>query len=155
MHPFFKVNMEIRVAFEDVDSFNVVHNAKYFCFFERGRLEYLRHLGFVNDGPASLNNFEVVIVEHGCLYKQPAVFDDLLTLHLRVSFMKRSSFQFQYALERKRDSTVLTLGYTNIVYIDRKTLKPKPVKEDVRAAVEAFEGGHLMQNPGMPEFALA
>lgn len=152
MHPYFKVNTDIRIAFEDVDAFQVVHNAKYFCFFERGRLEYLRELGFVNDGPESLSNFEVVIVEHGCVYKKPAVFDDLISVNLRISMMKKSSFQFQYVITRKPENQILTLGFTNLVYIDRNTLKPCPIKPEVKEAVTIFEGENLGKNPGIPDF---
>lgn len=152
MHPLFKTKTDIRVAFEDVDAFQVVHNAKYFCFFERGRLEYLRQLGFVNDGPASLSNFEVVIVEHGCVYRKPAVFDDLISVNLRISTMRNSSFQFQYAITRNPDNAILTLGFTNLVYIDRETLKPRPINPDVKEAILKYEGDNLGKNPGIPDF---
>jgi len=154
MHPFFKMNTAIRVRFEDVDAFQVVHNAKYFYFFERGRFEYLRHLGFVEGGAGSFKNYEVVIVEHGCIYKKPAVFDDILHVHLRVASMKKTSFQFQYVITRGESEEILTLGYTNLVYVDRYTLKPKPITNDVKIAVEGFEGESLGKNPGIPDFVI-
>ncbi|MFC1557482.1 acyl-CoA thioesterase [candidate division KSB1 bacterium] len=151
MHPYFKMKTVIRVPFEDIDAFNVVHNAKYFCYFERGRVEYLRHLGFMDDGDESLKNLEVAIVEHYCSYRKPARFDDDLSIHLRISYLKNSSFQFQYLITRDEESSLLTLGYSNLVFFNSVTLKPKTLNPELRDAVTQFEGDHLGQMTGIPE----
>ncbi len=155
MSQLFKLKTDLRVFFEDVDAYQVVHNAKFFCFFERGRLEYLRHLGFVDEGPDCLRNLEVVIAENYCSYKKPAILDDILTVCLRISFMKRSSFQFQYIIIRKNSKELIACGYTTLVCVDRKTLKPTGIKPGVKNAVEKFEGDDLGKNTGIPEIKIS
>jgi acyl-CoA thioester hydrolase len=138
------------VRFEDVDSFKVVHNSKYFCFFERGRLEYLRNLGFVNDGENSIKNFEVAIVENFCAYHKPALFDDLMKIHLRVPFIKNTSLQYQYLITKGKDRTLLTSGYSNLVYFDREAMKPKRIPNEIKLAIQRHEGANLGQMTGKP-----
>ena len=152
MRDLFKFETKIRVAFEDVDLFSVVNNAKYFSYFERGRIEYLRCIGFVGEGESSLKNFESVVAENFCSYKKSAVFDDLLTIHIRISFMKRSSMQFQYYISRETDDAILTTGYTNLVWFDTKEKKAIPIRKDMRETVTEFEGDNLGKNPGNPSF---
>jgi len=150
MYPFFKFKTPIRVTFEDVDSFRVVHNSKYFCYFERGRLEYFRNLGFAGEGENSHKNFEVAIVENYCSYRKAALFDDLLDIHLRVSFMRNSSFQFQYLVTREGGRILLAAGYSNMVYFNREKLKPRAIPPAIKEGIIRFEGEHLGKMTGIP-----
>jgi len=154
MNPLFKFKTNIRAAFEDVDAFGLVHNAKYFYYFERGRVEYLRHVVFNEAGKQDIIHFEVAVVEHFCSYRKPAHFDDLLTLFLRISYMKNSSFQFQYTNKQKNNDKIIAVGYTNMVYFDSNLLKPKRIESRIREAVFRFEGDHLGQMIGIPQTEL-
>ncbi|MFC1492900.1 acyl-CoA thioesterase [candidate division KSB1 bacterium] len=145
----FKFRIEMRIPFEDVDLFRLLHNAKYFSYFEKCRFEYLRNLGLIY-GEESLPNVECAVVEHFCSYKKPARYDDVIEFLVRVSYIRRSSLQFQYILRRKGDEQVLTTGYTNLVWVNFETGKPKTIPPHIKDPVVEFEGDNLNKMPGNP-----
>lgn len=147
----FKFKTEIVVRFEDIDLFGVVNNAKYFNYFERSRIEYLRNLGFVGGGPESVKNFESVVVENYCSYKKPAKFDDILQIHVRISFMKRSSLQFQYYITKNNNTDILSTGFTTLVWYNSVSFKPKPIPDSIKTQISDFEGESLGKMIGNPE----
>ncbi|MFC1553662.1 acyl-CoA thioesterase [candidate division KSB1 bacterium] len=151
MEELFKFKCSQRVHFDDLDAYKVVHNSKYFCFFERGRLEYLRNLGLVSEGNEGLKRVDVAVVENHCYYKKPALFDEILDIHLRISFMRNTSFQFQYLVKKNSDDTLVAYGYTNMVRVSFPEIKPIPLDGRFKDAVLEFEGENLGVKKGMPQ----
>ncbi len=87
-----KHNMNIRVYYEDTDAGGIVYHANYLKFAERGRTEFLRHLGFEN---RKLNDdFGVIfVVRHIDIdYLKTAHLDDELQLETTIMEIKNSSF---------------------------------------------------------------
>ncbi len=151
MENLFKHKTEIKVQFEDIDAFKVVNNCKYFNFFERARIDYIRTAGTVNNGEDSIENYECAVVENYCSYKKPAVFDDDLTILIRMSFVKRTSLQFQYIIKRYRDNAVIATGYSNLVWVSLKEKKTKVFPPALKKAVIDFEADSLGTMTGMPD----
>ena len=150
MHPLFRFETVLRVTFDDLDAYKVVHNSRYFCYFERGRIEYLRNLGFITTGEEGLKKIDVAVVENFCSYRNPALFDDLLRVGLRISFIKNTSFQFQYIIERQEDSALTACGYTNLVRVSFPQLQPRKLEKEFKDAVQKFEGNNLGKMTGIP-----
>lgn len=151
MLPLFRFKTVMRVSFDDLDAYKVVHNSRYFCYFERGRIEYLRNLGCITAGEEGLKKIDVAVVENYCSYRNPAFFDDLLEIKLRISFIKNTSFQFQYIFERQIDSTLIACGYTNMVRVSFPQVKPIKLTKEFIEAVNKFEGNNLGKMTGIPE----
>src|ERR1700712_5303270 len=74
----------IRVRYPEVDAMGYLHHSRYFQYFEMGRVELLRTLGH---SYADLERRGVlfVVVKVDCRYKQPARYDEELTLVTRVT----------------------------------------------------------------------
>ncbi len=87
MNSLFQYKTTHRIEFDDLDAFKVVHNSTYFRFFERGRIEYLRHVGFIPDKEQESKNIKVVVVENYCSYRKPAQFDDVIAINMRANFI--------------------------------------------------------------------
>ncbi len=108
--------IEIRVRYNETDGQGRVHHAQYLNYFERGRVELLRELGF------SYREFEasglmLVVTKMEIQYLYPAEFDDLLHLSTRVVRSKGVRIHHEYAIT-KGDSTLVT-GKSEIACIDR------------------------------------
>lgn len=140
-----------RVAFEDIDYYKVVNNSKYFFYFERARVEYLRKLDFISTRDKGLDKFDVAVVENYCSYRKPAYFDDLLDIHTRISYLKSSSLQFQYIIVRSGDGEKISCGYTNLVRVAFPSLKPRPLDGSFVEKVTEFENENLGKSPGIPD----
>jgi acyl-CoA thioester hydrolase len=107
----------IRVRYPEVDAMGFLHHSRYLQYFEIGRVELLRSLGY---SYADLERqgvlFAVVKVE--CRYKSPARYDEELTLITRV--VKQTHVRIDHAYELKRGDSLLAEAGTTIACIDRE-----------------------------------
>lgn len=71
---------EYRVPYADTDQMGVVYYANYLEYFERGRTEMLRSVGFSYRDLEKLGIF-MPVAEASCHYYAPARYDDLLTIY--------------------------------------------------------------------------
>jgi len=147
----FRFKMSLRVSFDDLDAYKVVHNSKYFVYFERARTAYLQNLGLIQDGEKGLDDIDSAVIENYCSYRKPVLFDDIITIYLRVSYLKKSSLQFQYIVTKNNDSVTAALGYTTIVRVLFAQFKPIPFDKRFRDAITAFEGDNLGKMTGIHE----
>ena len=97
-------SIPIRIYYEDTDAGGVVYHASYIRFAERGRTEFLRHVGFENT--QIYKDFGVLfVVRHlDADYLSPAFLDDYLTLTTEITSMKNTSFIMSHRLENDEKS---------------------------------------------------
>ncbi|MGC8897596.1 MAG: acyl-CoA thioesterase [Bacteroidota bacterium] len=135
-----KVSVKVKVRSFEVDAQGIVHNAVYLHYFEIGRMEYFRALGYPLDA-ASINTWaKVVIARQEIDYLSPAKYDDDLIVHTRLAWIKKSSFGFEGYVERALDGKPIARNLTIMVWLDAKTDQPKPVPEIFRTLISSFEG---------------
>jgi acyl-CoA thioester hydrolase len=134
----------IRVRYAETDQMGVVYYANYFVWFEVGRVELMRSLGFEYRELEEQDQCFLPVVEASCRYKAPARYDDVLTLETRVLNQRTSMIRFGYRLLREMqeaESTLLAEGETVHVVVDRamqKTVLP----ERFAAALRSLGGAH-------------
>ena len=75
----------IRVRYAETDQMGVVYYANFFIWFEIGRVELLRELGFHYKQMEIDDNCHIPVVEASCRYKSPAHYDDELVLETRTN----------------------------------------------------------------------
>lgn len=151
MYPMFRFESIQRVTFDDLDPYNVVNNSRYFTYFERGRVDYLREIGLISGSAGDLEKIDVAVVENYCSYRSPAYFDNVLNVYLRISYIKRTSLQFQYIINRNEDKKLIALGYTNLVRVHFPELKPRSFDNDFKEKVRNYEKGNLGKMTGIPD----
>jgi acyl-CoA thioester hydrolase len=89
----------------------VVNNIIYLRWFEVGRAEWLRQHGRpYKEMEASGLMFPVV--EAHLRYREPARYDDMISVHGGPSELRAASFNFDYELRRERDNALLCSGWT-------------------------------------------
>jgi acyl-CoA thioester hydrolase len=112
----------VRVYYEDTDAGGVVYYANYLKFFERGRTEWLRHLGF---GQQALMREAAIVfaVRHVDIdYLKPARFDDELRVETAIGASSKVSITFEQCL--LRDDLVLSRASVKVVCLDKNTFRP-------------------------------
>ena len=111
----------IRVRYAETDQMGIVYYANFFIWFEVGRVELLRQLGFHYKQMEIDDNCHIPVVEANCRYKSPARYDDELLLETRVLAIRRSVLKFGYRLLRPENegTTLLAEGETIHVTVDR------------------------------------
>lgn len=125
-------SVNLRVRYQETDQMGVVYYANYYVWFEVARTEYFRSLGFPYRN-LEKDGIYLVAVNSSCQYKQPAHYDDQITVKSRISSIKNTSFIFEYEVERDKD--ILAVGKTVHVFINRKG-KPVKIPAKVRELIE-------------------
>jgi acyl-CoA thioester hydrolase len=108
----------VRVRYAETDQMGVVYYANYFTWFEVGRVELCRQLGFEYKRMEMEDDSFIVVAEASCRYKRPARFDDLLTIRTRVTGTQRRTVRFGYEIFDDAGQLIAT-GETLHVVCDR------------------------------------
>ena len=66
----------IRVRYAETDQMGVVYHSNHFIWFEVGRVELLRQLGFSYKDMETVDDCFIAVVDARCRYKAPVRYDD-------------------------------------------------------------------------------
>ncbi len=113
----------IRVRYAETDQMGVVYYANFLVWFEIGRVELLRQLGFDYKTMEVDDDCFIPVVEVNCRYKSPARYDDELTIETRVTGVRGAVLKFRYRIVRVSDQQLLAEGETTHVVTDRTLTK--------------------------------
>jgi acyl-CoA thioester hydrolase len=138
--PPFKYSALARVWFSDTDAQGIVYYGRYLPYFDHARVEYHRHLGTTAIG---LGGAEFVMRALTVDYHAPARFDDLLEVFVRLKRIGRTSATYQCAAYRMDDDALMVTAELTVVLVDLEQRRPRPIPDDFRAAMRAFEGADL------------
>lgn len=93
-----------------------LHHSIYLQYFEIGRVELLRSLGF-SYAELERRGIFFVVVKADVRYKSPARYDEELTLTTRID--KRTFVRYDHSYELRRGETVIAVATTTIACVDR------------------------------------
>jgi acyl-CoA thioester hydrolase len=127
---------EIRVRYAETDQMGVVYHSNYFIWFEIGRVELCRQLGFEYKQMETEDDSFIVVAKASCRYKRPARFDDVLTIRTRVADSQRRMIRFTYEIFNQSSGELLATGETLHVICDRLG-RPKSLPEKYRIYLPA------------------
>jgi acyl-CoA thioester hydrolase len=99
----------LRVRYAETDQMAVAHHSSHIVWFEVGRIELLRQLGF-SYLEMEQDGMNLPVVELRCRYKHPARYDDEVTIRTRLAQLRSSMLRFQYEVVRKSDGRLLAEG---------------------------------------------
>jgi len=134
--PPFRFAAHTRVGFDETDAQGVVYYGRYMPYFDRARVEYLRHLGLLHRGPAFV---EFVMRANTVEYHAPAAFDDLLDVFLRVSRIGTTSVTYDFAAYRDVDGVLLCTATQTLVAVDRDGRRKARVDAAIRDVIARYE----------------
>jgi len=109
----------IRVRYAETDQMGVVYHGNYFAWFEVGRVELCRQLGFEYKQMELEDDSYIVVADAHCRYKRPARFDDVLVIRTRVLSSQRRTVKFGYEITHQGSGELLATGDTMHVICDR------------------------------------
>lgn len=115
-------SIDIRIYYEDTDAGGVVYHASYLKFGERGRTEFLRHLGHQNSDLAREHGTLFLVRHIEIDYHRPALLDNLLRLETAIESMKNTSFTMRQRFFR--DEELIADMRVALVCVDTNAIKP-------------------------------
>ena len=125
--------VRLRVRYAETDQMGVVYYANFLVWFEIGRVELLRQLGFDYKSMEVEDDCFIPVVEVSCRYKAPARYDDELIIETHVAAMRGAVLKFRYRILRVHDRQLLAEGETTHVVTDRAMIKRALPDKYVRA----------------------
>ncbi|HEX6448915.1 MAG TPA: acyl-CoA thioesterase [Trebonia sp.] len=125
----------IRVAPRYCDAQGMVHASRYYEFFEDAFLSWLDHAcgGYPQ---LQATGGDLVIVENGCSYRQPARQNEVITVAVSPLWVKRSSFCVAFHVRHGQ----LDLAEGRAVYVFVKKGTPSPLPEELTGPFTAKAG---------------
>ena len=114
----------IRVRYAETDRMGLLHHANYLVYFEQGRTELLRSLGLTYKDLED-QGYLLVLSKAEVRYRNPARYDDLLTL--RTSVVRTTSVRIDHQYQLLRDGILSAEGSTTLASVDREgRIQPLP-----------------------------
>ena len=110
----------VRVRYAETDQMGVVYYANFFVWFEIGRVELLRQLGFDYKSMEIEDDCHIPVVDATCRYKAPARYDEELIVRTRAAVLRGYILKFSYRVVRASDGQLLAEGETAHVVTDSK-----------------------------------
>lgn len=114
-----------RVRYAEVDRMKIVYHSNYIIWFEIGRAEFLRSLGYTYR-ELEEEKIWLPVVEIGCKYKAPASYDDEVIIETHVEEMGKVKMKFGYRV--LCGDKLLTEGFTSHA-ITNDQLRPMPLSK--------------------------
>lgn len=129
------VETGLRVRYAETDKMGVVYHAHYVVWFEVGRTEYCRAAGLPYRAMEEAGLL-ILVTAVECRYRQPARYDDALTVRASMTQLGGRGCAFAYEIVRNGEE-VLCDGSTRHVFADLSG-RPRRAPEDVLIRLGAF-----------------
>jgi len=117
----FSATTPIRVRYAETDQMRYVYYGNYPQYYEVGRAEAIRDLGFTYKQLEDLGVM-MPVVEMSIRYFRPALYDDLLTIKTSLHELPTSKVQFHHEIFNEKNE-LLNQGTVTLVFVDSTTMK--------------------------------
>ncbi len=128
----------IRVYYEDTDAGGVVFYANYLKYLERGRTEWLRHLGFGQDRLMRDGGIVFAVRRVEIDYLAPARLDDALLVQVEIATLSKVAITFRQRLLRTPDQ-VLSTAMVKVACLNKDTFRPVAIPAAIRESCDAHQ----------------
>lgn len=128
--------IKLRVRYAETDQMGVVYHSNFVIWFEIGRVELMRQLGFRYRDMEKHDDCHIPVADLHVRYKEPAYYDDEIVVRTRLADVHRSLLRFRYQVFRAGEETLLAEGETTHLVVDNQ-LKRRSLPQKF---VAAFKG---------------
>ncbi len=128
---------KLRVHYALTDQMGVVYYGNYAQFYEIGRSEAIRQIGYTYKDIEAMGII-MPVVQMNSHYLRPARYDDLLTIKTTLAEMPvhhKISFSTEIFNEQKE---LLNTGNVTLYFIDLKTMKKCEIPQALRKKLEKY-----------------
>jgi acyl-CoA thioester hydrolase len=101
----------VRVRYAETDQMRVAYHANFFVWFEVGRTDLLRQIGW-SYREMEQAGFQLPVIEAHCRFLTPARYDDEIEIRTVGRLLSAVRVQFEYEAVRVADEVVAATGET-------------------------------------------
>jgi acyl-CoA thioester hydrolase len=111
---------KLRVRYAETDKMGVVYHSNFVIWFEVGRVELLRQLGFQYSEMEAEDNCHIPVVDLRVRYKAPAQYDDEIVVRTEIKNVRSSLLHFSYQIFRDGNRMLLATGETMHIIVNNR-----------------------------------
>lgn len=130
--------VELRVRYAETDQMRVAYHTHYLVWCEVARTDHMRLRG-VTYRELEDQGLRLAVVEASVRYRQPARYDDLLSVRCWVREIASRRVVFGYAIDRPADDALLATAQTALIALDahqRMSVVPDLVRSRLGAVAD-------------------
>ena len=109
---------KLRVRYAETDQMGVVYHSNHLIWFEVGRVEFLRQMGFSYRDMEREDGLFIAVAEAKCRYRAPVFYDEEVVVRTRLKTVRGSVIIFSYELARANTGVLLAEGETTHIVTD-------------------------------------
>lgn len=117
-HAFHETRLRVRYA--ETDQMGVVYHSNHLIWFEVGRVELMREMGFSYRDMEREDGRFIAVAEVTCRYRAPVFYDDEILIRTRLKTARESVVVFSYELVRADTNALVAEGETTHIVTDSK-----------------------------------
>jgi acyl-CoA thioester hydrolase len=117
-HAFHETRLRVRYA--ETDQMGVVYHANHLIWFEVGRVELMREMGFSYRDMERDDDRFIAVADVKCRYRAPIFYDEEVVVRTRLKAVREKVIVFSYELVRADNRALLAEGETTHVVTDAK-----------------------------------
>jgi len=129
--------LRLRVRYCESDQMGIVHHANYLVYMEEGRTALMRALGFPYEG-VERRGLAMAVRKVELRYRSAARYGDEVLVRTTVERFRGASIQYGYEIARAEGGELLASGSTEVACVELEGLRPAPLPDDIRGALEAY-----------------
>jgi acyl-CoA thioester hydrolase len=115
-HSFHETRLRVRYA--ETDQMGVVYHSNHLIWFEVGRVELMREMGFSYRDLEREEGRFIAVAEVQCRYRSPVYYDEEVVVRTRLKAVREKVVVFSYELLRAESRTLLAEGETTHIVTD-------------------------------------
>jgi len=132
----FEAQTKTRVRYSETDQMKYVYYGNYAMYYEIGRVETLRQLGF------SYNEMEksgvmMPVANMQTNYLLPGKYDELLTIKVKIPDFPKAKIIFEYEIFNESEQLINT-GETTLVFVNMESNRPCRVPEPLAKFLKPY-----------------
>ena len=122
----------VRVRYAETDQMGYAYHANYLAWFEVGRCEWLRSLGWSYRDMETQDGVMLPVIVAHCEYRRASGYDDELEIRAQGELLSPVRVKFSYEVVRRTDGVTAAVGHTVHASTDLRG-RPKRLPARVRA----------------------
>src|SRR5580704_5716952 len=129
-----------RVRWSDCDPFGIIYYGAYIRLFQVAEEELFRACGLPY---ATLREEKGVWIPRKAVqaeFHSPAQIDEEVAVQVHFSRIGNTGITMQFEVYRASDRVHRASGSLTVVSVDKPTMKPRPIPDDVRAKLALYSG---------------
>lgn len=128
----------VRVRYAETDQMGVVYHSNHLIWFEVGRVEFMREMGFSYRDLEREDGRFIAVAEVKCRYRAPVYYDDEVIVRTWLRSARESVIVFNYELVRGDNAALLAEGETTHIVTDAQMKIAALPEKYVKAFREAL-----------------